>query len=107
MAAHALVDLECPHCAAGFSENAGLVRPGGNAWCPHCGKLFALDANQNAVLEAAFAARRRRKERRAELRARWSDVPRQAPAEPPMRMSDVLRTLDDLLDRLDGLHRRS
>lgn len=103
MSAHALVDLSCPHCQTQFIENAKLVRPGGNAWCPGCETLFALDAGNAAMrkaLDAAKAARRRRKDRLAELKLRWSD-PLPAQSQPRL-MSDVLKTLDALLLQLDG-----
>jgi hypothetical protein len=108
MSAHALVDLRCPRCHTHFPENARLVRPGGQAWCPECASLFELDAadrDMRRMLDAAKAARRRRKERLNELRLRWSDPapqPTAAPPTPPRLMSDVLRSLDELLARLDG-----
>ena len=106
MSAHALVDLSCPRCHSHFIENAKLVRPGGNAWCPECEALFALDEGDEAMrrmLAEAKAARRRRKDRLSDLRLRWSDQPpaRLAPAQ-PMLLSDVLKRLDELLLRLDA-----
>ena len=110
MTTYALVSLACPHCSGQFLENAKLVRPDGGAWCPHCEKLFTLNAGDQATrrtLAEAKAARRRRKDRLNELRATWMDVPAAAPPK-PMLMGDVLRALDELLDRLDGLtHKRS
>jgi len=106
MTAYALVDVGCPNCRAHFLENAKLVRPGGRAWCPHCEELFILDVANEAMrrtLVEAKAARRRRKERLAQLRARWTDPPQTPTANKPLLMSDVLRTLDDLLLRMDGL----
>lgn len=103
MTTYALVSVACPHCNGQFLENAKLVRPDGGAWCPHCEKLFTLDAGDQATrrtLAEAKAARRRRKDRLNDLRATWSDVP---PPPKPMLMSDVLRALDDLLLRLDGM----
>jgi len=103
MTTYALVSVGCPHCSGQFLENAKLVRPGGAAWCPHCEKLFTLDGRDQATrhtLNAAKAARRRRKDRLAELRSTWSDVP---PAPKPLLMTDVLRQLDELLLRLDGM----
>ncbi|KQU93352.1 hypothetical protein [Devosia sp. Root105] len=109
MTTYALVSVGCPHCSGQFLENAKLVRPDGDAWCPHCEKLFTLDSGNLATrrtLAEAKAARRRRKDRLTELRATWSDVPAAPPK--PMLMGDVLRALDELLDRLDGLtHKRS
>jgi hypothetical protein len=103
MTTYALVSVGCPHCSGQFLENAKLVRPGGAAWCPHCETLFTLDGSDQAprrTLTAAKAARRRRKGRLAELRSTWSDVP---PAPKPLLMTDVLRQLDELLLRLDGM----
>jgi uncharacterized Zn finger protein (UPF0148 family) len=108
MSAYALVSVACPHCRAQFLENAKLVRPGGQAWCPDCEELFVLDIGNEAMrrtLTEAKHARRRRKEKLAELRSRWAD-PVSAPAEKPMLMSDVLRVLDQLLDRMDDLAQR-
>lgn len=109
MTTYALVSVGCPHCSGQFLENAKLIRPDGGAWCPHCEKLFTLDATDQATrrtLADAKAARRRRKERLTELRATWMDVPAAPPK--PMLLSDVLEALDGLLDRLDGLtHKRS
>ena len=106
MSLHALVDLNCPHCHQQFVENARLVRPGGNAWCPECEQLFALDETNEAmrkVLEAAKAARRRRKDRLADLKLRWTDPPPRAatPADTQRTLTDVLLVLDTLLQRLD------
>lgn len=108
MTTYALVSVGCPHCSGQFLENAKLVRPGGAAWCPSCEKLFTLDASDQSTrrtLAEAKAARRRRKERLNELRSTWTDVPAPAP-KPPMLMSDVLRALDELLLRLDGMTER-
>jgi uncharacterized Zn finger protein (UPF0148 family) len=105
MTTYALVNVACPHCSGQFLENAKLVRPDGGAWCPHCERLFTLDASDQATrrtLAEAKAARRRRKDRLNELRATWMDVPAAAPPK-PMLMSDVLRALDELLLRLDGM----
>lgn len=106
MSLHTLVDLECPHCHKRFVENAKLVRPGGNAWCPECEQLFVLDETNEAmrqVLNAAKAARRRRKDRLNQLKLRWCDLPPQAatPADTPRTLTDVLSVLDALLLRLD------
>ena len=112
MSLHALVDLSCPHCQKQFVENAKLVRPGGNAWCPECEQLFALDETNAAmrqVLEAAKAARRRRKDRLNEVKLRWIDPPPQAAvtgatpatAHAPRTLTDVLSMLDALLLRMD------
>jgi len=105
MSLHALVDLSCPHCHKQFAENAKLVRPGGNAWCPECEQLFALDETNEAirkVLNAAKVARRRRKDRLNELKLRWIDPPRAAtPADTPRTLTEVLTALDTLLVRLD------
>ncbi|ODT26695.1 MAG: hypothetical protein ABS35_10360 [Kaistia sp. SCN 65-12] len=104
MTTYALVSVGCPHCGGQFLENAKLVRPDGGAWCPHCEKLFTLDAGDQATrrtLAEAKAARRRRKDRLNDLRATWSDVPTAPPK--PMLMTDVLRALDELLLRLDGM----
>ena len=104
MTAHALVNVACPNCSGQFNERAKLIRPGGQAWCPHCEALFVLDGQSGPMrrtLAEAKDARRRRKERIAELRSRWSGAP--APQE-PMLMSDVLRRLDELLDRMDELN---
>ena len=108
MTTYALVTIACPHCSGQFLENAKLVRPDGGAWCPHCEKLFTLDAGDQATrrtLAEAKAARRRRKDRLNELRATWKDDPAAAPAK-PILMSDVLRALDELLLRLDGTTER-
>ncbi len=108
MTTYALVNVACPHCNGQFLENAKLVRPDGGAWCPHCETLFTLDATDQATrrtLAEAKAARRRRKERLNDLRATWMDVPAPA-AKPPLLMGDVLRALDELLLRLDGLTER-
>ncbi|WP_421762370.1 hypothetical protein [Devosia sp.] len=111
MSAYALIDVPCPHCHGHFIENAKLLRPGGQAYCPECESLFHLDANSEAMrhtLAEAKAARRRRKDRIAELRQTWMDPVPVAPAkQPPLLMTDVLSALDQLLVRLDGLHRRS
>jgi len=106
MSLHAWVDLNCPHCHKQFVENARLVRPGGRAWCPECEQLFALDETNEAmrkVLEAAKAARRRRKDRLNDLKLRWSDPPPHAAtaAESPRTLTEVLSVLDALLQRLD------
>ncbi len=104
MTTYALVSVGCPHCSSQFIENAKLLRPDGAAWCPHCEKLFTLDPSDQATrrtLAEAKAARRRRKDRLNELRASWRDVP-SAPRR-PMLMVDVLRELDELLLRLDGM----
>jgi uncharacterized Zn finger protein (UPF0148 family) len=106
MSLHALVDVSCPHCNKQFVENAKLVRPGGNAWCPECEQLFALDETNEAmrkVLEAARAARRRRKNRLNDLKQRWTDQSPQAatPADTPRTLTEVLSVLDQLLQRLD------
>ncbi|MGV3490675.1 MAG: hypothetical protein ACO1OG_05065 [Devosia sp.] len=108
MSAYALVSVGCPHCRGQFLENAKLVRPGGQAYCPNCEELFVLDMANTAMrttLIEAKLARRRRKERLAELRSRWAD-PVPAPAQKPMQMSDVLRALDNLLERMDDLAQR-
>lgn len=108
MTTYALVSVACPHCSGQFLENAKLVRPDGGAWCPHCERLFTLDASNQATrrtLAEAKAARRRRKERLNDLRSTWMDVPAPAPR-PPLLMSDVLQALDELLLRLDGLTER-
>ncbi|WP_069910207.1 hypothetical protein [Devosia insulae] len=105
MTTYALVSVACPHCGGQFLENAKLVRPDGGAWCPHCEKLFTLDPGNQATrrtLAEAKAARRRRKERLNGLRATWM-VP---PPPKPLLMGDVLRALDELLLRLDGLTER-
>lgn len=106
MTTYALVSVGCPRCSGHFLENAKLVRPGGSAWCPSCEQLFTLDAADQATrrtLAEAKAARRRRKERLAEVRSLWQDPPPAPAPKPPMLMSDVLRALDDLLLRLDGM----
>ena len=106
MTAYALVSVTCPHCRSHFLENARLVRPGGQAWCPDCETLFVLDTSNEAMrrtLLEAKAARRRRRERLAELRSHWSDP---VPAPKPMLMGDVLRRLDGLLERIDELAQR-
>jgi uncharacterized Zn finger protein (UPF0148 family) len=108
MSAYALVSVGCPHCRGQFLENAKLVRPGGQAYCPNCEELFVLDlANEGMrkTLVEAKLARRRRKERLAQVRARWSD-PVPIPTEKPMLIGDVLRHLDTLLDRIDNLAHR-
>lgn len=108
MTTYALVSVACPHCSGQFLENAKLVRPDGGAWCPHCERLFTLDASNQATrrtLAEAKAARRRRKERLNDLRSTWMDVPAPAP-KPPLLMGDVLQALDELLLRLDGLTER-
>lgn len=107
MTTYALVSVGCPHCSGQFLENAKLVRPDGDAWCPHCERLFALDSNDQATrrtLAEAKAARRRRKDRLTELRSTWMDVPATPPK--PMLMSEVLNALDELLLRLDGMTER-
>jgi hypothetical protein len=106
MTAYALVNVACPHCRGHFQERAKLVRPGGQAWCPHCEALFVLDEASEPMrrtLAAARDARRRRRERLAELKSRWSN---DGTPERPMLMSDVLRALDDLLVRMDALAAR-
>lgn len=108
MSAYALVNVACPHCRGQFLENAKLVRPGGKAWCPDCEELFVLDMANDAMrhtLVEAKLARRRRKARIADLRARWAD-PASAPEQKPMLMGDVLRQLDQLLERMDDLAQR-
>ena len=108
--AHALVDLECPHCQQTFVENAALVRPWGTAWCSECGRSFHLDPNAEAtarMLQAAKAARRERRQRVSDFRSLLNEpVPRLARADSQRLMGDVLSTLDGLLERLDNLHRR-
>lgn len=115
MAAHALVDVTCPHCSQTFVTNAKLVRPGGNAYCPDCETLFVLDAGDDRMREtllAAKAARHRRKDRVREMRERWAE-PAPRPAElpqtatRPVLLSDVLKVLDQLLDNLDSAGRRA
>lgn len=106
MTAYALVNVACPHCRGQFQERAKLLRAGGQAWCPHCEALFLLDSTSEPIrrtLDAARDARRRRKERLAELRSHWSAEP-----EPhkPLLMTDVLHALDDLLVRMDALAAR-
>ncbi len=104
MTTYALVTVGCPHCKGHFLENARLVRPNGSAWCPYCEALFRLDESNDAMrrtLTEARAARRRRRERLAELQSRWTDKP--APPVRPMAMSEVLQALDALLIRMDGL----
>jgi predicted amidophosphoribosyltransferase len=106
MSLHALVDLICPHCHRQFSENAKLVRPGAKAWCPECEQLFALDETNAAmrkVLDAAKAARRRRKERLKAIKRGWAEMAPQAatPADTPRTLTEVLAVLDGLLERLD------
>jgi hypothetical protein len=105
MSLNTLVEMSCPHCQKRFVENARLVRPGGKAWCPECEQLFALDETNEAmrqVLSAAKAARRRRKDRLADLKLRWADPPQAAtPADTPRTLTDVLAVLDALLQRLD------
>lgn len=106
MTTYALVSVGCPHCGGQFLENAKLIRPDGGAWCPHCEKLFTLDAGDQATrrtLAEAKAARRRRKDRLNDLRSRWQDPAPAPAAKPPMLMSDVLHALDELLLRLDGM----
>lgn len=106
MTAYALVNVACPNCRGQFQERAKLIRAGGQVWCPHCEALFVLDETSGPMrrtLAEAKDARRRRKERITELRSRWSDVP---PPPKPMLMSDVLRRLDELLERMDGLNHR-
>jgi uncharacterized Zn finger protein (UPF0148 family) len=104
MSLDALVDLSCPHCNKRFIENAKLIRPGGNAYCPECERQFPLDETNAAirdVLAEAKAARRRRKDRLGELKLRWDHVPAPQPVQVPlMAMSDVLRKLDELLLQL-------
>ena len=103
MSAYALISVTCPHCRSSFLENAKLVRPGGQAWCPECEALFVLDTAKEAMrrtLIEAKAARRRRRERIGELRAGWFEP---VPARKPMVMGDVLRKLDELLGRMDDL----
>lgn len=109
MTTYALVTVGCPHCRSHFLENAKLIRPGGSAWCPTCEQLFELDTSNEATrrtLAEAKAARRRRKERLNARAARWMDVPVAPPPKPPMLMNDVLRALDELLLRLDGMAAR-
>jgi len=108
MTTNALISVACPHCNAEILQRAKLVRAGGQAWCPDCESLFELDPGIEAMrrtLSEARAARRDRKQRITEMRARWSD-PVPAPPTRPMLMSDVLRTLDDLLARMDTLSQR-
>lgn len=104
MTAYALVNVACPNCRGHFQERAKLVRPNAQAWCPHCEALFVLDETNGPMrrtLNEAREARRRRKERVAEMRSRWTDQP--AVPEKPMLMGDVLHALDDLLLRMDAL----
>lgn len=116
MSAFALVNLTCPHCGGTFIENAKLVRPGGQAYCPECQGLFPLDASNDSIrtaLQEAKKARARRRERVAQLRERWAEpcttskpapAPRPTPAiapDRPLLISDVLRSLDALLLRLN------
>lgn len=106
MSASSPVSVTCPHCDGRFMENASFIRPGGSAWCPDCAMLFTMDPADERMrqpLVDAKAARQRRKARRAETRALWSDSP--VPA-PPRLMGDVLRSLDALLIELDGLTRK-
>lgn len=117
MSANALVELSCPHCQGHFIENAKLVRHGAQAYCPECAQLFTLDGSTEAMrqqLLEARQARRRRKDRVTEMRARWaepapraagSSVPQAAvppPPRPPLMISDVLKSLDALLAKLDA-----
>ncbi|MBN9311106.1 hypothetical protein [Devosia sp.] len=106
MSAYALVSVACPNCRGQFQERAKLLRSGGQAWCPHCEALFALDDTSEPIrrtLALARDARRRRRQRIAELRSGWSEEPEPAK---PLLMSDVLRALDDLLVRMDALATR-
>ena len=109
MSAYALVSVGCPHCRSQFLQNAKLIRPGGQAWCPNCEELFVLDmANETMrhTLVEAKLARRRRKQRLAALRSRWADPVPVPEAKKPMLMGDVLRQLDQLLERMDDLAQR-
>ncbi len=104
MTAYALVNVACPNCRGHFQERAKLVRPNAQAWCPHCEALFVLDDSNGPMrrtIAEAREARRRRKERIADMRSRWNDAP--ALPQRPMLMSDVLSALDDLLVRMDAL----
>jgi len=106
MTARALIDVTCPCCGGRFVEQARLLRPGGEAWCPGCEQTFALDADNETMrklLERAQDARRNRKQRIRDLRSTWQTEPA---AERRPSASDALRQLDLLLDQLDGIIRR-
>lgn len=127
MPAFPLVTVTCPHCHNQVYESARLVRPLGNVYCPDCEEVFVLDDTDDATrreLEEARDARLRRKLKLRQFRARWTDpVPsedtaglvalEEAPPMPPataenrpMLISDVLKTLDTLLDKLDAERRK-
>jgi uncharacterized Zn finger protein (UPF0148 family) len=106
MGAHALLELTCPRCENHFVENGQLVARDGRAWCPECGHNFLCD-DRMAVLQrqlgAALQARLRRDERMLELRSRWTEPVAALPSgNQPRRISEVLRTLDALLAKLDA-----
>lgn len=126
MGAPKLLELNCPRCDAPFVENAQLVKLDGKAWCPKCGHHFVPgDHEHSANRDIALTgpAGRTRAERLADLKLRWN-----APAPPakasakasakaqdkahapaaarqPRRISEVLKTLDELLVRLDAQRR--
>ena len=106
MGAHALLELTCPRCDNHFVENGQLVARDGRAWCPECGHNFACDERMDLLqrqLGIALQARLRRDERMLELRSRWTEPAAALPSgQQPRRISDVLRTLDALLAKLDA-----
>ena len=105
MSLHAPVHIVCPHCDEGFSLSARLVRPTAWACCPSCSHGFALETHHDALARARTLRRQRRQRRDdlvAYLRVPASPDPRPS-GEPPMMMSDVLRRLDTLLQRLETL----
>lgn len=126
MPAFPLVTVTCPHCHHPVCESAKLVRPQGQIYCPECETLFVLDDRNDATrreLDEARDLRLRRRMKLREMRARWTDpapvdidpieiepapqhLPAQRPAleqqARPMLISDVLKTLDALLDKLNG-----
>lgn len=124
MGAPKLLELNCPRCDAPFVENAQLVKLDGKAWCPKCGHHFVPGAHEHAAgrdIAVSGPAGRTRAERLADLQLRWNTpTPAAAPARTreaaakatpattarqQTRISDVLKTLDELLVRLDAQRR--
>jgi hypothetical protein len=111
MSTNVVMRLDCPHCAYSLYEAVSLIRPNGSAYCPACSKSFTLDPEIEAMsrlLAEAKAARRERKRRRKEMLSSWSQpLPAPAPEPQKLRLSDVLRRLDDLLVEMETSARRA
>lgn len=112
MGAPKLLELNCPRCDAHFVENAQLVKLDGKAWCPKCGNHFvpgAHESTESRDIAVTGPAGRTRAERLADLNLRWNPAApapvRKAAKRRQPQISDVLKSLDELLVRLDAQRR--